>query len=284
MSSTIQTSSSTEEGFLLSHLVNQGDIPAVQALLSEGSALGIDVNTDLNPSGETALFVAIRRNLPAMVELLLRFEADPNIATDERCGKQTPLHLAAEFDQCTSMTMLLQFGANPNTVDAQKQTALHIAARMGHAASARILIAHGTNLLAEDLLGRSALRLAETSAKCSTAHAEIAKLLLASITDAYGNAFVEENNLKVDDVAIAQAGGPIQMLMGGNSGGGGASSAGGGSSSSSATANVSLKISGVPIQSSHLFMQQARQIDSSNIAWVTSSTISGAGKKKGGKR
>ena len=179
--------------------------------------------------------------------------------------------------------MLLQFGANPNTVDAQKQTALHIAARMGHAASARILIAHGTNLLAEDLLGRSALRLAETSAKCSTAHAEIAKLLLASITDAYGNAFVEENNLKVDDVAIAQAGGPIQMLMGGSGGGASNTNAGAGSSSSS-TANVSLKISGVPIQSSHLFMQQARQIDSSNIAWVTSSTISGAGKKKGGKR
>lgn len=248
----------TEESFLLSHVVNQGDIAATQSLLSEASAIGIDVNS-INSSGETALFVAIRRCLPAMVELLLRFGADPQIASDERCGKQTPLHLATELDQCSTIAMLLSVGgANPNTVDAQKQTALHIACRLGHVSSARMLIAHGTNLLAEDSLGRSALRLAETSAKCSPAHAEITSVLLKAIADAHGTAYVEENNLKVDETAVAAAGGPIALLA----------------------ANQPVKVSGVPILPSGMFMQQARQVDQANIAWVNSSTISGQGKKK----
>ncbi len=250
--------SSTPEGFLLSHVVNQGDIAATQALLSEASTLGIDVNTSLNPAGETPLFVAIRRCLPAMVELLLRFGADPQIATDARCGRQTPLHLATELDQCTAIALLLAFGADPNTLDAQRQTALHVAARMGHVSSARILVAHGTGLLAEDGLGRSALRLAEASAKCSAAHAEIAKLLLAAITDAHGKQFVEDKNLKVDETANAAAGGPIAFLMAGQV----------------------VKSSGVPLLPASQFLQEARQVDAANIAWVNSSTISSIGKKK----
>lgn len=250
--------SCTPEGFLLSHVVNQGDIAATQALLSEASTLGIDVNDSLNPAGETPLFVAIRRCLPAMIELLLRFGANPQIATDARCGKQTPLHLATELDQCATITMLLTFGADPNTLDAQKQTALHVAARMGHVSSARVLIAHGTNLLAEDGYGRTALRLAETSAKCSLAHAEIAKVLLAAITDAHGKQFVDENNLKVDETANAAAGGPIAFLMSGQV----------------------VKSSGVPLLPASQFLQEARQIDAANIAWVNSSTISSIGKKK----
>ncbi len=236
----MSTTTATSEGFLLSHVVNQGDVAAAQALLSE---MGISPN-EVNASGETALHVAIRRCLPAMAELLLRFGANAAQPSDVRCGAQTPLHLAAELDQCTILTMLLAFGADPSVRNAQRQTPLHVAALLGHVAAARVLVAHGADVSASDSLGRTPLSLAETAAKRSASHAEIAAALLAAIRDAYGASAAEAHG--VDEAAVALAGGPIAVLGSGQS----------------------VKVSGVPILASTHFVAEARSEDATRIAWL----------------
>lgn len=232
----------SSEGLLLSHLVNQGDIAAVQALLTEAM---VDVNS-ATPAGESCLHVALRRCLPSMVELLLRFGADPGMASLERCGKQAPLHLAVELDQGPSIAMLLSFGADPNKLDAQKQTPLHIAARMGHVTSARMLIAHGANIVAEDGLGRTPLKLAEWAMKRSDAHAEIAEALMAALKEVYPHGGVPDTVGRMDDAAVAAAGGPIAVIAGGQA----------------------CRLSGVMVQPSSQFMSEARANEAARISWT----------------
>ena len=239
------------DGFLLSHVVNQGDIAACQALLTESM---VDPNAP-NAAGESALHVAIRRCLPSLVELLLRFDANPGQPSDARCGAQTPLHLAAELDQNAALAMLLQFGADPNVVNAQRETPLHVAARLGHASSARMLIAHGASVLAEDGLGRSPLRLAEASARRSAAHAEIAAAIMVAIRDSQGAGAADA--LKVDHAAVAAAGGPVAAVAAGNA----------------------TRLSGIPLLPSGQFMAEARQMDAAHIAWLNT-VVKKEGKRK----
>ena len=228
------------EGFLLSHVVNQGDLAACQALLNEGM---VDVNA-ATPAGERCLHVAIRRGLSAMAELLLRFGADPRAASQPRCGQQTPLHLAVELDHGPCLQMLLAFGADPNAVDAQRQLPLHVAARLGHVASARVLVAHGSALADEDSLGRTPLRLAEASMKRSSGHAEIVTLLLSSIGSAHGAQALDA--LKVDAEAAAAAGGPLAALDAGHA----------------------IRVSGVPLLPPAAFAAESKHLDTTRIAWI----------------
>lgn len=237
---------SADEGFLLSHLVNQGDIAAVQALVTEAM---VDVNAP-TPAGESCLHIALRRCLPSMLELLLRLGADPRLASEERCGRQSPLHLAVELDQGAAIGLLLAFGADPNVTDAQGQAPLHVAARMGHVTSARMLIAHGANVAAEDGLGRTPLRLAEWAFKRSPAHAEIAEALYVALKDVG-----VDGVSKVDEAAVAAAGGPIAVIAGG----------------------ATCRVSGVDIKPAPAFMAEARQIEAAHVAWTVTPA---AGKRK----
>jgi ankyrin repeat protein len=134
---------------LLLHATQQGDPVMVQSLLVEAGA---------NPSfrnglGESALHIAAARGVQSVMEALLRFGADPNIAAEHRYGGRTPLHVAVRKGDARMATCLLEFGADANVPDACGRLALHEAATLGDEACVRALLARGSVSSAEDMLG-----------------------------------------------------------------------------------------------------------------------------------
>ncbi|KAH0848561.1 hypothetical protein FOPE_02546 [Fonsecaea pedrosoi] len=94
----------------------------------------IKSNGDIMGPGETAIFRAAVRNHKHVVELLLQWQADPNLAAES--GK-TPLHEAASCGHLALVQLLLEHRADPNARDSMwESTPLHDAARAGTTAVA----------------------------------------------------------------------------------------------------------------------------------------------------
>jgi ankyrin repeat protein len=49
-----------------------------------------------------------------MIEILLKFKSDPNLAEYHDVGQKTPLHYAVEKNSFEICSMLLDYGANPS--------------------------------------------------------------------------------------------------------------------------------------------------------------------------
>ncbi|MDP3788018.1 MAG: ankyrin repeat domain-containing protein [Candidatus Chromulinivorax sp.] len=101
----------------------------------------IDINhQDLG--GNTLLHLAAFNNNPRMVQLLLRYHADPNIVDNQ---KQGALHASAGHSNDAIMQQLLNAGANPNTIDNGGRTPLHIAAMYDKIAPVQLLLDRGAD-------------------------------------------------------------------------------------------------------------------------------------------
>ena len=87
--------------------------------------------------GWTALKQAARKKLERCVEVLLRFDADPDLADDEQ---YTALHNAAD---CSAIMKLLAVKSrNLNAANEKGETALYVACDRGTTAAALILLEH----------------------------------------------------------------------------------------------------------------------------------------------
>ncbi|GGL40724.1 ankyrin repeat domain-containing protein [Nocardia jinanensis] len=98
------------------HCAAMADDPACLTIL-----LGRQVDPDaINPhTGRTPLLEAVLHQRHSNARALLAAAANPNIA--DRCG-ETPLHVAAELDEHTTVLDLLQAGADPVAENAQGVT------------------------------------------------------------------------------------------------------------------------------------------------------------------
>lgn len=70
------------------------------------------------------------------------------ISTDDVCG--TPLHIAVYSDNCKAAALLLDHGANIESLDDQDRTPLHVAADSGNFEVAALLLNRGANPNARD--------------------------------------------------------------------------------------------------------------------------------------
>lgn len=159
------TSGGGAGGFMLLHAVNQGDLAQCQMLLVE---CPLNIN-HRNAIGESCLHVAVTRGLVTMLELLLRYGADPNVTTLARCGSYTPLHIAARTNNPKIASILLLHNADPNIPDAVGKLPLHEAAINGYEALARLLLSHGSIASAEDHLGCTPLHHAKKNRRDAVA-------------------------------------------------------------------------------------------------------------------
>ena len=130
------------------HLAVNRQLPlVVQRLLK----LGANPNT-ANEHGVTPLLLAIQDDRRGMTQLLLEGGADPTrIAKgDSWLDGKTPLHVAAERNNHAALRLMLIAGAQVDARDAQNRTALHVAMSRDNYEAAGLLTAFGADLAAKD--------------------------------------------------------------------------------------------------------------------------------------
>ncbi|GAB4815683.1 hypothetical protein N2152v2_002729 [Parachlorella kessleri] len=116
------------------------------------------------------LFVAAREGHEAVVEVLLRGDANPHKVDG---NGQTALHAAAWGGCLPCVESLLYAGVDPHAVDAAGRTPLLWAAEKGHADVVGRLLSAGASAHSVDNDGRSALHLA-----ANAGHSRVVQLLL----------------------------------------------------------------------------------------------------------
>jgi uncharacterized protein len=146
----------------------KSDRPAIRALLKQHA----DVNT-AQADGMTALHWAAHRDDPETAKLL----ASSSVAVTNRFGV-TPLSLACQNGSTAMVELLLERGADPNTVVRGGETVLMTAARTGKPGPVRALLARGAKVDAKERRGQTALMWA-----AADGHAEVVELLLRAGAD-----------------------------------------------------------------------------------------------------
>lgn len=122
--------------------------------------------------GDTALATVIgNRSIDEssrhyILEMLLAYGADPNIAASTNELKsfiQPPLNKAIKNGSQIESTLLLEYGANPNTVSTDQNTSLHMASKTHCSAVVQKLFEHGAFPNEKNLYRESPLHLAAST-------------------------------------------------------------------------------------------------------------------------
>jgi hypothetical protein len=124
----------------------------------------LDAGRDPNArddAGYTPLIAASRDGNVAMIRLLRRHGADPNLR-DAAVNGWTPLLHAIHKAQPASVTALLNAGADPNTSEREGSTPLMMAAGYGYTDIVKLLLARGANPRIATSDGITALDLARS--------------------------------------------------------------------------------------------------------------------------
>jgi ankyrin repeat protein len=145
--------------------VGQADI--VRMLLVRGAS----PNARETTRGQSALMWAVSRRHPAIVDLLLRADADTRLRTAAR-----PVTVMLDRGPGREAKTAMKHGAR---LQQGGYTALHFAAQVGDVQSARLLLGAGTPVDERAADGNTALVLAAFSG-----HGDVARALLASGADA----------------------------------------------------------------------------------------------------
>lgn len=136
-----------EENFLL--IVDSGDAESVSLFLAAGFSPNL-----ADSRGVPALSIAVRAQVPQIVETLVKAGADINALSGDR--GYSPLMDAVQKGDLAMATLLVDHGANPDLRSKDGQTALIIAVGRGDVATVSMLLSRGANPLIADNLGMSA--------------------------------------------------------------------------------------------------------------------------------
>jgi ankyrin repeat protein len=92
--------------------VSKQYLPVIASLLNTRRPK-VDVNA-AKSSGFTAIFYAVERGTPTILQALLRRGADPNaVILQESSRGNTPLHYACMLEKVRHAELLLEYGADP---------------------------------------------------------------------------------------------------------------------------------------------------------------------------
>ncbi|EAX96060.1 hypothetical protein TVAG_265490 [Trichomonas vaginalis G3] len=118
-------------------------IPLSEHFLSQGA----DIEAK-GYIGDTALYCAAEKNMPEIVEFLIKKGANVNYS--ECLSYKTPLHIAADRGNTEVVKILVSHGANIFAENIVSQTPLHCATLFDSHEIAEILISHSANINAQD--------------------------------------------------------------------------------------------------------------------------------------
>ncbi len=158
--------------------------PTIDEAIAKGDIADVRLHLKANPESlnkggrETSrppLEQAVLRNKTEIAVLLLESGADTNTMT---ASKRTPLHLAVERNNPAVAAALLKAGAKPNARDKDGWTPLHHAAAKNQLETAKVLLAGAADPMILSELGGTPLHEAAASGG-----AEIIRLLLEHKVD-----------------------------------------------------------------------------------------------------
>ncbi|KAL3656677.1 hypothetical protein V7S43_018456 [Phytophthora oleae] len=127
-------------------------LTTMRCMIRNGEAIKRNILFDCRKEEEEQ-----RKNLIAVIDSLLSFEADVNASTQE--GK-TALHLLTSDDAYEVAKHLLDVGANIDAQDENGQTALHCCVREAGLIVTNLFLSRGANIDAKDTDGHTPLTLA----------------------------------------------------------------------------------------------------------------------------
>lgn len=137
--------------------IAKGDIEDVKTHLRINSR---SANKGGKENSRPPLEQAIMRKKPEIVALLLESGADPNTIDT---SKRTPLHLAVDRNSPAMAAALLKAGAKPNLLDKDGWTPLHHAAAKNQLETAKAILAGGADPMTLSELGGTPLHEAAAS-------------------------------------------------------------------------------------------------------------------------
>lgn len=143
--------------------VRRNNPQMVQLLLERGA--------HVKGAGSTAFFAAISSGRVEMVRMLLKAGADP--LEHEKHWGATPLHVAAGNGHCDVMDVLSSYYKSVDVRDNLGRTPLHFAAMGGKSQAVAWLIRRGANVRAQDQGGATALMYASGGG-----HTSVVQMLL----------------------------------------------------------------------------------------------------------
>lgn len=128
-----------------------GQLRAVDALVDNGASVdGVE-------GGHAPIFCAISGRNASIVARLIARGANPNVHHRWYTAVPTPLHCALGFGKLPICRLLLQAGANMEARNANGETPLHLAVKVTFPLSAALLIENGANVNTVDKFGTSVL-------------------------------------------------------------------------------------------------------------------------------
>jgi uncharacterized protein len=136
-----------EENFLL--IIGSGDVESVMLFLTAGFSPNL-----ADSRGIPAMSIAVRSQMPEIVELLVKAGADINALSGDR--GYSPLMDAVQKGDIAMATLLMDNGANADLRSKDGQTALIIAVGRGDIATVSLLLSRGASPDIADNLGMSA--------------------------------------------------------------------------------------------------------------------------------
>jgi ankyrin repeat protein len=146
-----------------------GNLPLMDAMLSGELGKKADIQAS-NNRARNALHLAAESNHESMVSLLLRRGANPNARSD---GRWTALHNACQAGHVGVVKLLLETNANVNAQLSNEMTALHWACFNGHSKVVELLLLRpDTNPYVKDSFDRTPMLCA-----AERFHKDIVKLL-----------------------------------------------------------------------------------------------------------
>lgn len=128
--------------------VNDNGDEAVAAIQA-----GYPVNRHLG-NGSTPLVVAATFGQQRVVDTLIAFKANVNLATND-VARQMPLHAAAQWGWTDICKSLIDAGASIRSVDGVKATPLHSAAALGFVEICKLLLERGADASAKNKFKRA---------------------------------------------------------------------------------------------------------------------------------
>lgn len=157
--------------YLLTYAIHQANLEAIKILVDKGARLDITDNDN-----RSVLYIPIDRNLISLLKLLLELSkfaiGIPAVDIRDK-NDNTPLHYAILRKNVEAIKLLLNYGSNVNTPDAEGQNALHMSIYTRSFDIVNLILTYNININARAGTGETALHIA-----CNLQIYDIAKLLL----------------------------------------------------------------------------------------------------------